>query len=241
MQARWFINATTIAAPFAFYWFILSSLTMRPLLLWIPLMGISFGGNLLRQLPLLRLRYSLVQSMLPIDDIMLLGPLIGCVGLDEYHMVSWPSLFPTLCGKPARLSEQINQSIIRTVSLLHPDDEIDFTNLERSILPEALRSNSTDLVLALLRLLQQCGDGRELSSIRSLAKGQYSGSENPAVREAAARCMYIIEARQAVKAQPGTLLRASQSSAQISTLVRPVAGIKPEDHAVLLRVGNGEE
>jgi hypothetical protein len=240
-RGRWLIGASTIASPFVFYLIALSSLPLRALLLWFPIAFISFGTNIWRQLPLLRLRYSLVQSMLLNDDTKLLGPLIGCIGLDEANMVSWPRLLPNICGKPKELSVMINQSVIRIVSLLGPEDEIDITNFERGMLLEALRSSSSNLVMALLSLTEQIGDSRELQVIKSLENGKYSAASNPEVREAAANCQSVIEARLAIKAQPDTLLRASQSSNQAAALLRPVGITNKDDESVLLRAGSGEE
>jgi hypothetical protein len=240
-RRRWFINASTIAVPILFFYLIKSSFPIPPYFFWLPTLVVNTEMSLKRQLPLLRLRYSLVQSMLLADDVRLLGPLIGCYGLDDSKMVSLPFLFPRACGKSPQLSAQINQCIIRTVPLVRPDDEIDITNFERGMLLEALRSIRADLVLALLRLVEQIGDSRELPSIKLLENGKYCAASNPEVREAAANCRSVIEARLAVKAQPENLLRASQSADQDAALLRPVGITYKDEEAVLLRAGSGEK
>ena len=197
-------------------------------------------GNYLLNSPSIRLRYSLVQSMLLVDDIKLLGPLIGCIGFDQAKVLSWSRLFPNACGRPPELSSQINQSVIRLIARLQPEDHVDVTSFELSVLLEALRSNRADLVIALLRLLEQIGDNRELPSVRALENGKYSVATNPAIREAAAHCRAAIESRLKDKALPGTLLRASQPSAQEDTLVRPVVAVV-EEQAVLLRAAQDED
>lgn len=197
-------------------------------------------GNAVRQWPKLRLRYSLVESLIMANDLYLIGPLIGCIGLDEASLLSWPRLFSKAVGRKPEIAAHISEAVIHLIDRLDPSGYVDITILERSILLEALGSNSSELVLALLRLLERIGDNRELPTVKALKNGKYGAATNTAVREVAARCGAVIEARLAEKAQPGTLLRASQPTGQDDTLVRPVTNV-PDEQAVLLRAAQGED
>ena len=112
---------------------------------------------------------------------------------------------------------------------------------EQEHIDHALSTKDKELVLALLSAVARIGNVEVISAVRALSRGKHLALTDPEVREAAALCLFHLEARLEQNQHNRVLLRPSVSPIEPETLLRPVVTALPEEPQVLLRSGEKPE
>jgi hypothetical protein len=114
---------------------------------------------------------------------------------------------------------------------------------QRKCLYRALRGRNTELVLAILKALEQVGDEQAVPYVQKLADGEGIAATALRIREAAQACLPALQQRAELERSRQTLLRAASASDTPSdVLLRPASGALVEaDPQQLLRASAAEE
>jgi len=182
-----------------------------------------------------RFQNDLCRSLTLVDDIRVLGPLIASFAGRIREPAGAVRRLRKVTGWREGQREELKTALLRLLSRIQPDDTIDLVRMERLFLVHALRSSDPEVVVALLRLLEQIGNSQDLAHVRKLESGLWLARTDPAVRDAAHACRVAIEARLADNAITGTLLRASEPTIAAETLVRPAIATLTTEPTQLLR------
>lgn len=182
------------------------------------------------------------RSLARMDDVQLVGPLLDLLGMENvtvrtHAMRALTRLLPRLTVDNAdTLTSPRREKLARLVRM-NPDFFL-YKDLGAFFRPPKLDREvniaAIDFRVAILKSYAQIGGALELPTVRQLAE---STSQNPAqqrLREAAQEVLDAVEARAAVQAQNGTLLRPADAASDSGTLLQP-AGSPPAEPATLLR------
>lgn len=90
--------------------------------------------------------------------------------------------------------KSLREMLIRLLSNLRPTDALLLTDSQHRRLSFMLQGGDRDMVIAILKAIEQIGDSRMLSYVRKLAAGQWSAGNSQEVQEAARRCLTHFEA-----------------------------------------------
>jgi hypothetical protein len=114
---------------------------------------------------------------------------------------------------------------------------------QRKCLYRALHGRNTELVLAILKALEQVGDDKALPHVEKLAEGEgVVRGDFSRIREAAQACLPALQQRAEWERSRQTLLRAASASDTPSdVLLRPAGGTIEADPQQLLRASVAEE
>lgn len=108
---------------------------------------------------------------------------------------------------------------------------------QRTILYKQLRKDNTELILALLKSLEQIGDAKAVPYVEELANAKASRAGYGRIREAAQSCLPALNARVEQLMASHTLLRAAGSVGSDSdVLLRPASGASTETNNLLMPV-----
>jgi hypothetical protein len=169
------------------------------------------------------------------EDIRAIGLLVEAMALRAMwskHPLSRPrnwSGFDLLCSQATDL-------LIRKLPELQAGDAHLLTSDERKNLYEALKTDDSPLIRAILLALPQIGDRQALPYVAKLASGQWKASQDKQVQEAAQACLLCLQERIEGQASSQTLVRPAGSPAAPSkVLLRPAAGASDTNQDQLLR------
>jgi hypothetical protein len=185
-------------------------------------LGCVIGGAIL--LP--RTRSQAMEKLAALDDLRAIGPLLEAltfaVGVNRYLLTArLTDLLPRLRASDAPL---LNQS-------------------QRRILYEALSlgdfQQETDLLLAILKALEQIGDAHALPIVTRLASGSSGSKREQQVRAAARACLPFLQAQIKRQRLSETLLRANPSPDAEHELLRAAAATEETAPQQLLRPHEG--
>jgi hypothetical protein len=133
-------------------------------------------------------------------------------------------------------------ALIRELPKLKASDAHLLNDEQRGYLYQALEGSDKQLILAILRALEQIGDEKAVPYVERLA--EKAGGDRQ-IRETATACLPYLEARAATQRASRTLLRPSSASAVATpasnTLLRPAQYSSPTEPEQLLRASVGDE
>jgi hypothetical protein len=113
---------------------------------------------------------------------------------------------------------------------------------QRKCLYRALRGRDTNLILAVLKALEQIGDEQAVPFVQKLANGEGLAARNSGIRAAAQECLPALQERAERERASRELLRAASASDTPSdVLLRPAGGTIEADPQQLLRASGAEE
>jgi hypothetical protein len=113
---------------------------------------------------------------------------------------------------------------------------------QRKCLYRALRGRDTNLILAVLKALEQIGDEQAVPFVQKLANGEGLAARYSGIREAAQECLPALQQRAERERSRQTLLRAASASDTPSDmLLRPASGALEADPQQLHRASGAEE
>ena len=137
----------------------------------------------------------------------------------------------------------IDEALIYLLPLLKVSDSKLLTAPQWQSIYSRLHGNNAPLVLAILKALEQIGDGGALPYVEKLAEGngQYLAAKDGRVWNAAKACLPFLRERAAQESVSKTLLRPSAEAASPDTLLRPVTGRTETPPQQLLRANHAEE
>jgi hypothetical protein len=137
--------------------------------------------------------------------------------------LAWPDL--------GDLESVLESALVRLLPRLRASDVEMLTWRHRAILRRHLRSRNTDLVISILRALEQVGNRDDLPLVSALARGRTRTARQREIVVAAKACLPALEAR---FLEPGHSLLRVPSDADDS-LLRPTGGPGDVDPNQLLR------
>ena len=123
-------------------------------------------------------------------------------------------------------------ALTRLLPRLRADHEKLLTHDQMTILRDQMaKAPSPDFTAAALKAVEQIGDDRFLETVRNWAQGKGGARKSPQLRDAAAACQPLLEARVERQKAGKTLLRAASANpADTGSLLRPAESgtIEPE-------------
>lgn len=136
------------------------------------------------------------------------------------------------------------EALIRELPQLKANDAPLLNAEQRKYLYGALMGDNANLILAILKALEQIGDEAAIPYVEQLALGHGSFNYRN-IREAAEACLPYLHERAAKQKEHQTLLRASSAADVVTsapdTLLRPAQYSNPTQPQELLRASIGEE
>jgi hypothetical protein len=172
-----------------------------------------------------------------------IGPLVDMVVFYDPHHA-----FITL-GSDYRAYQAAVQALTHLLPRLTAEDSSQLSAKQRQNLPRVLqyvanprstRRYNIPFALAILKALEEIGDGVAIPSIQRLAKMKPRTEEQRLLREAAEMCLSRLRERDQEVELQNSLLRAS-SSVPTDTLLRAVTETPTTDPTQLLRAGQEEK
>jgi hypothetical protein len=145
----------------------------------------------------------------------------------------------------ADIRVQVEQALIRELPKLKASDAPLLNEEQRYYLYQALTTrNNTNLILAILKALEQVGDEKAIPFVERLAEGK-ANFKSQEVRKAAATCLPYLREQAAKQKEHQTLLRPSSAADVVTTapdtLLRPAQyGGSTTEPQELLRASAGE-
>ena len=121
-----------------------------------------------------------------------------------------------LAFQDEELRKLAKQALLTHLPRLQASDGQFLNDSHRHNLRQLLKGKDVPLILALLRALQQVGDGRDLDAVQRLADGKNKAGKNPEVPLAAAECLPYLQANDERRQHNQSLLRASSPDADTS-------------------------
>jgi hypothetical protein len=156
------------------------------------------------------------QILAAFDDVRIVGPLAEAL---QYG------------GADTR--DAARRTLLRLLPKMQSSDASRLSDRQRDCLYALLESSDTELVLAILKALEQIGDDRAVLYVEALTV-----SRDTAIREAAVACLPFLKARAEQQRLSQTLLRASRAADTTpELLLRPARGTGETDPQQLLRPG----
>jgi len=181
--------------------------------LWIAVTGVFQVASLFLGLNYISdMRQTVVKTLIDDDPSHVIGPLSYC-----------------LSDKDPDVRKSLSPALKAHLPRVQATDRAQFTPEVMDALVKALDGKDRDLTLAILKALEQIGDGRALEAVERLA----SKSKDARVRQAAEECLPALRESAEIARQSAILLRPAEAPAD-ATLLRP-AGKGEAEEALLLR------
>jgi hypothetical protein len=228
MRVGYLLGIWGIVTPYSLYW-AYTNLVHGD---WLP--GLLSGGLALattqaHRLALTSKHREMARLLAGLDDVQAVGRLA--------EALEWPD-------------PQMRRVAIRALTPLLPrlqaSDSARLSPRQRAALYRMLKMSNArahaEFLIALLKALEQIGDGTAVPYVESLAESRPLSARQAAIQEAAQECLpYLKElARQDGYSQ--TLLRASAAAEPAAEgLLRPAYGSPDTEPATLLRAGTAQE
>ncbi len=185
--------------------------------------ALAVGATQLHRLTLMQRHARLLRSIMQEEDVEAVGRIA--------EAVLWPD---------EKIRAAAMSALVRVLPKLKASDAGILTSTQRTCLNGLLDRTTArerpDVVVALLRALEQVGDMSAVPYVRSLANMPDATARMATVREAARECLPVLLERARQNTDPQVLLRpAEQPAAPEEMLVRPVMPGPVAEDAMLLR------
>jgi hypothetical protein len=129
-------------------------------------------------------------------------------------------------------------SLIVLLPRLQASDADLINDEQRAILYKQIRGDNTELVLAILKSLEQIGDEKVMPFVEERASGSNRKGRSQSIREAALACLPALNARVEMQRASHTLLRAAESDREDSeVLLRPAESAHTPEGTLLKPAG----
>lgn len=163
--------------------------------------------------------------------------LLGCT---DIHAVG--PLADILEVRHHKTRSAIEAALVRLLPQLQATDADLLNQQQRRLLHRALLRKNADLILAVLKTLEQIGDSQALPYVEKLAAGKGKAAKNSYIQEAAQACLPYLKERIEEQHTNQTLLRsANQLSTSSEGLLRPATGADETSSEQLLRSSTKEQ
>jgi hypothetical protein len=120
-----------------------------------------------------------------------------------------------------------HKALIRLLPNIDPADCEWLSDSARKNLNWALLGNNRELILAILDVLRKIGDKASTRSVSRLASGKALAATDPDIKDSAAGCLLVLQARAEIQSDDeqqkrilSSLLRPSQATSEDATLLR---------------------
>ena len=147
-------------------------------------------------------------------------------------------------GYERKMLSPDKQLLLALLPLITPEDSQRLTRYQKRLLVNILQTADGETRLAILKTLQEVGDGDQLNSLRVWKFNQVGFGLNFEMKAAYKSCVTAIEARAASTRSDSQLLRPSFPTDGADTYLRPVTQKIDENADTLLRAeigGNDKE
>jgi hypothetical protein len=179
--------------------------------------------NRARALDQKRVTIELVNQLRDYDDVRIIGPLLTALGWIDVSQ--YESLF--------------RWTLTRLLPRLTVSDSLLLSDRHRATLNRELAHADADYCCAILKALEEIGDGSSVPYVRRLAEPSKT-TDSVRVKQAARECLEILLARTERKQSKERLLRPAEGD-PVGTLLHPVSAQGKEDPDQLLRPGQSKE
>jgi hypothetical protein len=123
------------------------------------------------------------------------------------------------------VKKEAAEALVSLLPQLKASDAHLLNDEQRTILYKQLRKDNSELILAILKSLEQIGDEKAVPFVEELANAKANKAGYARIREAAQACLPALNARVARLMASHTLLRATEAAdPDSSVLLRPAAG-----------------
>jgi hypothetical protein len=140
----------------------------------------------------------------------------------------------------AEAQGEVLEALLRLLPQMKASDTHLLNADQKEALYKVLNGGVEPLVLAILKSLEQIGDGGALPYVEKLANPPKNKEVSEEVQEAAQACLPFLTERAQEENNRSTLLRASEPTTQPDELLRPVTATAESDPNVLLRAAQVE-